>query len=98
MLGESICLRHQNHLQYTGGIHEYSGDTVSTSGGGGVFSTLGLTMMSVGDSMSTLGGVQYTGDIMSILGVFSTPGDYHEYTGEYQNEYWGLSWYTGWIP
>ena len=53
-------------------------------------------MMSVGDIMSTLGDVQYTGDtmstlgftmmsvedIISTLGVFNTPGCYHEYTGD----------------
>ena len=41
---------------------------------------------------------------MSTLGVFSTPGDYHEYTGGYQDacggyhEYTGGVQYTGWIP
>ena len=40
-------------------------------------------MMSVGqDIMSTLGVYHdECGDIMSRLGVFSTPGDSHEYTG-----------------
>ena len=69
-----------------------------------MFSTLGLTIMSVGDIMSTLGCVQYTGDIMSTLGMFSTPRDYHEYTGGYQDacggyhEYTGGIQCTGWIP
>ena len=31
--------------------------------------------------MNTPGGVQYTGDIMSKVGVFSTTEGYHEYTG-----------------
>ena len=58
----------------------------------------GLIMKSVGDIMSTLQDVQYTGgipwvhrgstmmyvgDIMSTVGVFSTPGRYHEYTRGY---------------
>ena len=31
------------------------------------------------------------GDIMSTLGVFSTPEGYHEYTGGYQDACEGLS-------
>ena len=38
-------------------------------------------MSKVGDTMSTPGGVQYTGDIMSTVEVFSTPEGYHEHTG-----------------
>ena len=42
-----------------------------------------MSTCTVGDTMSTPGGVQYTGDIMSTVGVwvFSTPEGYHEYTG-----------------
>ena len=40
--------------EYTGGCSVHWGDTMSTPG---------FTMMSVGDIMSTLGGVQYTGGI-----------------------------------
>ena len=47
----------------------------------GVFSTMGEKIMStVGDILSTVGGVQYHGDIMSTMGVIlSTVGDvqYH---------------------
>ena len=52
-----------------------------------MFSTIGDIMMHVGDIMSTVGGggVQYCGDIMSIVGVFSTMGDimmrYHDACG-----------------
>ena len=45
-------------------------------------STLGAYHDKCGDIMSTAGGVQYTRDIMSTLGVFSTLGDYYEYTGD----------------
>ena len=42
-------------------------------------------MMSVGDIMSTLGDVQYTGDIMSTPGVcHDERGGYPQYTGGYQ--------------
>ena len=38
-------------------------------------------MSTVGDTMSTLGDVQYTGFIMSTVGdTLSTPGGYHQYT------------------
>ena len=45
-------------------------------------------MSTVGDILSTVGGVQYRGgyhdncgDILSTVGVFSTVGGYHEYHG-----------------
>ena len=51
---------------------------------------------------STLGAVQhiggyheYSGDIMSIMGVFSTPGEYCEYTGAYHDECGGYHEYSG---
>ena len=37
------------------------------------------------------------GDIMSTLGVFSTPGGYHEYTGVFSTP-GGYHEYTGGIP
>ena len=37
--------------------------------------------------MSTLGGVQYTGEIMSTAGdTIMSVGGYHEYTGGYHNK------------
>ena len=58
-------------VQYTGGYHEYSGNTMSTQG---VFST-------PGDIMSTLGACHdESGDIMSTLGNVQYAGGYHEYT------------------
>ena len=91
------CSVHRvGYVSTVGGIREYSGR------GGGVFSTLGLTMMSVGDIMSTLGGVQYTGDIVSILGgwgcavhqgiIMSTLGDTKMHVGGY-HEYSTLDGY-----
>ena len=45
-------------------------------------------MSTMGDILSTVGGVQYRGgyhdkcgDILSTMGVFSTVGGYHEYRG-----------------
>ena len=50
-------------------------------------STPGDTMMSVGDIMSTPGGVQYTGDTLNTLGdtMMSECGGYHEYTRDVQH-------------
>ena len=53
----------------------------------GEFSTVGDIMMHVGDTLNTVGDVQYrgniminVGDILSTMGVFSTyRGGYHEY-------------------
>ena len=41
----------------------------------------GDIMSTVRDTMSTPGGVQYTAEIMSTVGMFGTPEGYHEYTG-----------------
>ena len=53
-------------------------------------STLGVTKVHVGVIMSTPGDVQYTGGKPSVhrgcsvyWGVFSTPGGYHEYMGDF---------------
>ena len=54
------------------------GDTMSTLGD--IMSTLGVYHDECGDIMSKVGGVQYTGDIMSTQGECSTPEGYHEYT------------------
>ena len=47
--------------------------------------------------ISTVGGVQYHGDIMSTVGVSSTVGDimmhvkgYHEYSGGYHDAHGGI--------
>ena len=59
-------------MQYTGGIHEYSGDTVSTPWG---VQYTGAYHDECGEYHEYIGGVQYTGDIMSTLeGVQDTRG------------------------
>ena len=102
-----------------GGYHEYSGgDTMSTLGdvqytGRISWVHRGLTMMSVGDIMSTLGMFSTLGDtmstlgvyhdewvwgyIMSTLGVFSTWGDIMSTLGGVQYTV-GLSWVHWGIP
>ena len=59
-----MSVQYTRAVQYNGGYHEYSrGDIMSTAG---VFSTLGDTMMSVGNIMSRPGDVQYIGDSIQI--------------------------------
>ena len=58
--GAQYCgryLEYRGGVQYRGGYHEYCGGTV------GVFSTVGVIMMHVGDIMSTVEGVQCRGGI-----------------------------------
>ena len=55
-------------VQYTGGYHEYTGDTMSTLGGYHEYS---------GDTVSTRGAYHNEcGDILSTLGMFNTLGDW----------------------
>ena len=57
----------------------------------GMFSTLGTYHDECGDIMSTVGVFSTPEDVMSTLGVFSIPGDYHEYNGGIPRCMWGLS-------
>ena len=91
-----------SYHEYSGGYHEYTGGCSVHRGISWVHWE--LTMMSVGDIMSTPGDVQYTGgyheytgglpwwvwgDIMSTLGGVQYTGGYHEYTGGC-SVHWGV--------
>ena len=62
------------YLEYRGGV-QYRGDIMSTVGvilsTVGMFSTMGVIMMHVGDTMSTVEGVQYRGG--KVFCYLSTP-------------------------